>query len=134
MPNQTDPRQPGTNPSAATGTDILDQERIGELLDLGGTEVIAEIAEAFFENAENLMSEMQAALARNDMKPVWDHAHQMKSTSAALGAALLSQVAAELEQVAKTDQFETARSLLNRLQQEFVVAVRELRHIYRQSG
>ena len=91
------------SPDPTPSGQVLDLTVIDVLLDLGGPELLAELIELFLEDAPQRMTSLEMALHRSDAKGVRDAAHALKSSSANLGALLLSGVCRDLEEAALCD-------------------------------
>ena len=78
---------------------VLDESVVDELCDsVGGDEsFIADLAATYLGEGPGHLDAMQAAAAANDPAAIVRPAHTLKSSSASLGAARLSQIAREIE-------------------------------------
>ncbi len=78
---------------------LLDTAVVDELRDsLGGdTAFVTELVETYLAEAPGQIDEIVTAAARGDAEALVRPAHTLKSSSASLGAARLSQVAREIE-------------------------------------
>jgi HPt (histidine-containing phosphotransfer) domain-containing protein len=84
-------------------TPILDENVIGDLLEsVGGDKsFIAELATAYLTESPEHLRQMTEAVARSDVDAVVRPAHTLKSSSAALGAARLSEISRGIEHAAR---------------------------------
>jgi len=64
-------------------------------------EFITELIRTFLPNAVKLIEELKTSLVKNDIKSFYRAAHTLKSSSASLGAMLLSDYAKVLENESK---------------------------------
>ena len=97
----------------STELPIIDQAVLDELRQsVGGDEgFVVELAAAYLAEGEGHIQEVADALARGDVDGMVRPAHTLKSSSAALGAARLSQICKEIEHAARegrTDGLDTA--------------------------
>ncbi|MBN1303744.1 MAG: Hpt domain-containing protein [Anaerolineales bacterium] len=91
-------------------------------------EMLGEEAEAFVKDLVNtyiksttkLLEYAQSALQQDDVETFTRTAHTIKSSSAALGAAALSQIAAELEMAGRTGDISQVQPEYKRLKAEFI--------------
>ncbi len=88
------------DPADPAGPPVFDGEKLSELLLLGralGQDVLRDLAETW--RSQTCLEEMRAGLGRGDRPLVWQQAHSLKGSSAALGARRLAALCAELEQL-----------------------------------
>jgi two-component system sensor histidine kinase/response regulator len=78
---------------------ILDQQVIDELrASVGGDDAfVADLAATYVAEGTQQMAEIEAAAAAMDTEAIVRPAHSLKSSSASLGAARMSQLAREIE-------------------------------------
>jgi PAS domain S-box-containing protein len=122
----------GAAVEATPTADVLETSVIDELRGLGdgdGTDVIAELTDAFMAEAPRLIEAIRAGSTRSDAGDVRMAAHALKSSSAAMGALRLSAVCAEIEALSRggtlagvdllvvraTDELQVAHVALTRL-------------------
>ena len=84
----------------------IDMNTFNSLKDSTGADFIDELINAFLEDAPNLITQMHAALARNDADSFRRAAHSMKSNAATFGAVQLSIRARELENLGREKNLE----------------------------
>jgi len=75
----------------------IDLNTFNALKESTGADFIAELVDTFLDDAPNLLSQMQSALASRDADVFRRAAHSMKSNAATFGAMELSERAKELE-------------------------------------
>nr|MBA2517535.1 PAS domain S-box protein [Solirubrobacterales bacterium] len=97
----------------ADGPALIDEAVIAEL-GLEG-EGLAELVALFVDQAATQVVELSGAISHGEAPTVARIAHQLKGSSATLGAVRVASVASELEQAAKTEQLSAAPELLGRL-------------------
>lgn len=108
----------------------LDQQALDILRDLdsdGSQGVFAQLVDAYIGDAANLLANIKTALAEKDAVSLKRHAHTLKSTSASLGASRVSQIATEIETIAKSGELSACALFYNALLAEHAVAVNELK-------
>jgi HPt (histidine-containing phosphotransfer) domain-containing protein len=72
-----------------------------ELKEIGGLELVNELAEVFLSDTPELIASIQAALDSEDWETLARASHSLKSSSFYLGAVALSTLSANLEREAK---------------------------------
>ncbi len=90
------------HPSAPPGEALLDPSALAALreLDPKDEHFLPELADEFAQRASELAADARAALARSDARTLRAIAHQLKSSSAQLGAVRAAEAARALEQAA----------------------------------
>ncbi|WP_017658675.1 response regulator [Baaleninema simplex] len=96
------------------------------LNDLREIDALEELIELYFEEAPKLLERIDDAIQLDDAEGLRDAAHSMKSTSAALGAMPLSELAEQLERFGKKEDLADAPSLWGRLQAQYQRTVEAL--------
>jgi len=78
---------------------ILNQETIDELLEMveDAPEILVEIIDAYVEQGVLLLEQFKNAIQNNDSNNLREVAHSLKGASYNVGAVLLAELAAELE-------------------------------------
>lgn len=91
---------------------IFDKTPLTELLEIGGPELVTELAEVFLNDTPQLIAEIMKALDEEDWESLARASHSLKSSSFYLGAMALSDLSATLEREAKAQtSMETCKSL-----------------------
>jgi CheY-like chemotaxis protein/HPt (histidine-containing phosphotransfer) domain-containing protein len=107
----SEPVENGTDPAAYPA--LLDE---GLIDDLGFDEAgLNKLFSMYFNQATGQVSELSEAISRGETDVLAKTTHQLKGSSATIGAARVSYLAAELEATAKADQLEVAPEILDRL-------------------
>ena len=91
---------------APAGDDVLDPVALARLRELdpkGENQLLERVLKAFQTSAARLMPQLQAAREANDRTTVRLVAHTLKSSSASIGATMLSQLCSELEVTIRND-------------------------------
>jgi len=108
----------------------LDPGKLTQLRSFYGDEFLAELACLYLEDSARLTSRLEAALAGSDRDGLVSSAHDLKSTSAQLGAMQVSEAARRIERSARAEEsFETLKHLVEAflpLYQDAVLAIKDL--------
>lgn len=110
---------------AAINTAFLVQMR--KLDPDGGMGLVRKILQAYLESSASLQERLEAALAAGDAETLWRCAHTLKSSSANVGAEVLSVLYKELEACGRGLRLDEARQLAARVSHEYARAIREMR-------
>ncbi|SLM30230.1 Sensory box histidine kinase/response regulator [Desulfamplus magnetovallimortis] len=86
----------------------------------GEPDIVRQIQDAYLNDGELIVEELQAALADGNFDIVRQKAHTLKSSSANVGALRLSMYARELEKNCKNNEFSDSRDLFDKIQSEFL--------------
>ncbi len=105
----------------------LDRSTFEELRQMSGSDFIDELVDTYLEDAPKLVQEMEAALQAKDAEAFRRAAHSLKSNSATFGAMRLSNLAKELEMLAKENKLEAAARLLPSVQPALDSVAEELK-------
>ena len=108
----------------------LDQSALDQLRELdpdGSAGVLAQIINAYLDDAPALIAQMQAALGANDVRTLTRHVHSLKSTSLSLGATRVANLAREIEMAGKSNVLDSCPALLMALNAEYAAAQRLLK-------
>ncbi|MCE9644661.1 MAG: Hpt domain-containing protein [Chloroflexi bacterium] len=89
----------------------LDLNTFQELKDATGADYIAELIDAFLDDAPNLFTQMNSARMTGDAETFRRAAHSLKSNAATFGAMELSALAKELEGMARENNLEIGTRL-----------------------
>ena len=105
-----------------TGFEMIDTSAFDQFIALWGNEagpVIGEIAGMFLENAPKLLEEMAQALESGNAQELRRLAHTFKSNAATVGARPLAALCQKLEDAAKENRLEDARTLFRQIQEMY---------------
>lgn len=118
-----------------TSTGAVDRSVLDALLEsLGGDqEFLVELLNTYFEDAPQLITAMQAAVAAGDAEELRRAAHSLKSTSATFGAMDLSGQCKVLEMMAKSSALQGAEAQIAAVATEYERAKAELETVQRGS-
>ncbi len=108
---------------------VLDLEVFQKLRQLGsrkGRKVFNKITTHFIQNSKKYITDMQQALIDEDCKNLRLVAHNLKPTSASLGAMQLSEYCAQLETTAAKENLSPAPALINAIENEMAQVVKAL--------
>jgi signal transduction histidine kinase/CheY-like chemotaxis protein/HPt (histidine-containing phosphotransfer) domain-containing protein len=117
-------------PSSSEGESRCDRPSIDSISALDAATASAlspRIVEAYLQSSEKLVDQMEDALEARDCASLSDAAHTLKSSSAQIGAARLSQLCRELESQADARQLEACGLLLETISVEASEARKTLR-------
>ena len=98
---------------------VLDPEVLANLRDLGDAELLAELAGMFFDDASSRLGELREAVEAGDAGGVERVAHTLKGSSGNMGAARMSAICADLQDVGASGDLARAPGLLEGLEEEF---------------
>jgi len=110
--------------SDAAPTPVVDSaalERIASLQRPGRPDVLAKVVHGFFQSTPMLLDTLANAVAEDSFGEVREIAHSLKSSSANLGAAHLSQQFRELERSAANRDLNDARLAVQNILDEYIL-------------
>lgn len=90
---------------------MLDLNTFNELKESTGADYIGELIDAFLDDAPDLFTQMKSALVKKDAESFRRASHSMKSNAATFGAMSLSNLAKELESMARENDLEIGNRL-----------------------
>ncbi len=108
--------------SGGGGADLLDRTVLAGLRELqeeGDPDIVAELAEVFFEDAEVRLADLGEALERADAGSIERSTHALKGSSANLGATGMARICAKLQEAGASGDLVGAAELLGQLEEEF---------------
>ncbi len=112
--------------SASTAIDFQVLEQFRELDPQGGTGLMRQIVDVFLQSSDQMVSQLQQAVAAGDAEALRQSAHSLKSSSANVGAQTLSELFRSLEGFGREGNFDAAEGLLDTMRLEYGRAVDEL--------
>ena len=112
----------GTAPDAAPALDPEMIETLRSLQEEGEPDILAELAEMFFDDAALRLEELRDAIGGADAGRVRGAAHALKGSSGNMGATRVHEVCAELEGAGESGDLAAAPRLLERLGEELALA------------
>jgi CheY-like chemotaxis protein/HPt (histidine-containing phosphotransfer) domain-containing protein len=110
---------PFTGHSEAEDTPLLDDGVLENLFDLGGTEMLSELSEMFFESVSSALTKLRKAVEEGDAPTVRRVAHTLKGGSGNMGAKDMSRICAGLEDAGASGDLSQAPELVGQLEEEF---------------
>ena len=113
-------------PPARQAPPVIDEEVLDELRAMLGDEV-NHLIDVFLEDTPKLLARLEVAASQGDFDGMRDAAHSLKSSSANLGAMLLSAAARRVEQGAREQSLERPAVAVALVVNEFARARRQLR-------
>ena len=104
-PVSTDPlgKVVSLNGDALAQLVALDRAQVDDLLDMGGLEFLASLAESYAEDVHKLLHDLQLAVSRGDLEKFRFAAHAIKSSAANMGASTLSALCHQMEVISAPD-------------------------------
>jgi CheY-like chemotaxis protein/HPt (histidine-containing phosphotransfer) domain-containing protein len=109
----------GSSATPEDTEDPLDGAAIDNLLELGGPELLSELAEAFSGDTGSALPALRAAATAGDARSVERIAHSLKGSSGSIGAQRMSAACAELQDAGALGDISSVPGLLDRLEGEF---------------
>ena len=106
---------------------VIDKSMLESLVEDTDAEFVNELINTFLEDSPLQIADMHQALADNNSENFRRAAHTLKSNSANFGAALLVEMAKELEKMGKENDLEDAKSKLAGLENAYTQVSRELK-------
>ncbi|MEA5624388.1 PAS domain S-box protein [Nostoc sp. UHCC 0251] len=85
----------------------------------GDRVAFAELIECYLTETPRLVQDMSTAITTHDTQTIWKIAHQLKSSSASVGAIALAQLCKVLEAQGRSSKLENNLELLSQLYQEY---------------
>jgi two-component system, sensor histidine kinase and response regulator len=115
------PEEQTADGAAAPGgtTDPLDRSVLVGLRELGGQELLAELAGLFLEDVPPQLEALREATEGGDASSVQRVAHTLKGSCGNMGAVRMATICAELEDVGRSGELERAQVVVERLEAEF---------------
>ena len=95
----------------------LDMTVYDELKETTGSDFVDELVDTYLEDAPKLLGELKSSLEAQDIEAFRRGAHSLKSSSATFGARGLSEMARQLEMLAKENNLSEAATKLPALEQ-----------------
>lgn len=89
----------------------LDTTPINDLLEIGGLELVQEIAEVFLDDTPGLIADIVSAVANEDWDLLVRSSHSLKSSAFYLGAMRLSEVSGDIEREAQAQHLAECKDL-----------------------
>lgn len=109
----------------STNASVIDMERIRDAAD-GDTEFLRELVAVYLDDASAKLAELVEAIERKDSTHLGRTAHQLKGSSANMGAVGVSKYAKELEVLGRANDVSRAKEILPSLVAEFDLVRTEL--------
>jgi len=127
--------------SESINTDNLEQEHKPFHIDLAvineirqlqkpeGPNILHKIISSFLVNSPRLLERLKQAVAVGNHEDIWQITHSLKSSSASLGAIQMAKICEKLEKIGREQRLEKSDYLLQKLEGEFTLVIRELQQI-----
>jgi HPt (histidine-containing phosphotransfer) domain-containing protein len=104
---------------------VIDLDRINDAAD-GDTDFLRELVAVYLDDASAKLRELNQAIERRDSIQLGRMAHQLKGSSANMGAIGVSKIAKELETLGRANNVAGAKDLVRGLEAELALVVSEL--------
>ena len=117
----------GGVPAKEAATSVIDKKIYHALVETIGADFIGEMVNAFVEEGQEFLATLKNALAASDVERFRRAAHSLKSDAATFGAMDLSNMAKELELMARENDLNHAVGKLDALRRAFQQASHELK-------
>jgi CheY-like chemotaxis protein len=105
---------------ATEGTEVsLDRDIIEGLRELGGSEMLSELGQMFFDDARSSLATLRKAFEEGDASTVERVAHTLKGSSGNMGAPRMASLCAKLQHAGASEELSSSSELLERLEVEF---------------
>ncbi len=101
----------------AVDMSVLEQYR--DLQDEGDPDIVTELIDTFFTDVPNRLNGIREAVSSKNPTQLEREAHNLKGSSANLGAHALSAISFELEKRGKTSDLDGAEAMVDKLEEEF---------------
>ena len=120
LQDQDGTKHPAETQYAASLPRLIDERKV--LAGLGGDrELMAEVLRLFIDDSARLLREMHTAVARKNAEAIRQVGHALKGSIANLSSGTAQELAAEMEQVGKSGDLESAPGLVERLEHELTM-------------
>lgn len=109
----------GTKPSSASDIPLLNTAQLEQLRAAGQEETFREIATMYLDQTQSQIQSLQSAIETADPQSITGIAHQIKGSSANLGAGQLADACSRLEGESKSNNLTNCTALLSEIQGTF---------------
>jgi two-component system, sensor histidine kinase and response regulator len=113
----------GAAPHQPSG--VLDLDAALKRLE-GDRELLEEVARLFLDECPKMLAEIQSAASAGDLHLLERAAHTLKGSSANVGALAVSEAAIELEHRARSNRLDSAKALIQRVEEQVASLLPEL--------
>jgi len=117
--NEESAHQGGSAAEVCVAVDMTVLEQYRALQDEGDPDIVSELIDAFFGDVPTRLSGILEAVSSNNPTQLEREAHNLKGSSANLGAKQLSAISHELETRGRKSELEGAEAVVDRLESEF---------------
>ncbi len=128
-PGETVAAAPGPPPPALSDTtlDMVAIDKIRAIAAKRGTSLFDDIVTQFAALSPTAIATLREKTGEGDREAVWQAAHALRSSAAAVGACRVSQRCAEIEAMARDHQILPSEAVLTGLDADLAAATRDLR-------
>ena len=120
----------GAPRDAGESVRVLDQNALARLQELdpsGRNRLVERVLQAFVSSSKRLMGELAPIGGSQELRTIRHIAHTLKSSSASIGAAQLSQICADIEISIRNDRTDDLDSRLASMKAELAVVLQALK-------
>ncbi|MBD2517835.1 PAS domain S-box protein [Nostoc sp. FACHB-973] len=109
------------NPNPTFNSANIDAKTLKSLRNIlrGDRAAFAELIECYLTETPRLVQNISTAIATEDAQTLWKTAHQLKSSSASVGAMTLAQLCRQLEAQGRSNKLQTSLDAISQLHQEY---------------
>ncbi|NJR58776.1 MAG: Hpt domain-containing protein [Cyanobacteria bacterium CRU_2_1] len=100
--------------------DIKQLQSYGMAIEDKADNIVRQLVQIYLEDAPDLLQTIELAIYQEDVALLKRAVHNLKGSSASLGAMTLASICQELETLAKTGRFDHADKTFSRLKTEYV--------------
>jgi CheY-like chemotaxis protein len=121
QPGAAHPQAPQAADLEPSGGDVLDRQVLGQLGALrtnGKPELLARTINLYLAESPKLIQKLRSAASANDAPEIVRSAHSLKSSSANVGATVLSRYCGDIEASARRADTEEARKIFSKIEAE----------------
>ena len=110
---------------------VLDEAMLSEIRSLGPPGLLAKVLRTYLQSAPKLLNGIRTAVAEVDPVGLRSAAHTLKSSSGAVGATAIADLARRLEETGRSGSTQGADSLAAQLDASWIELEPELRELVR---
>ena len=107
----------------------IDYKAITALKELGGGGFVVQMIDVFLVYAPKVMAEARAGLAKGDLEPLIRMGHSLRSSGRNLGMIQIAELAGKVESAGRSGQLPLLPSLLDELEQVFLLTKKDLEEL-----
>ena len=127
---ESDDPQEEINKHTELSEEILNRTTLDNIRALqreGAPDILEKIIGLYLDNSNNIIDDIQQAVEKRDAKKIRSTTHNLKSSSANLGADKLAELCKEMESLGKNNQLEEIDQMHDQLKQQYEFACKALK-------